>query len=98
MCSFIPEEDRAYFEAFLVENNIAVNQSDLVATDKPRPSSHGERPQGAGDGGAKGRGVGESRKGRGGGKRGHATHVADVDKFLADIDSHAETMMESTNF
>lgn len=85
MRSFIPEEDRAFFEAFLIENHLPVDQSGGgSARTVPSPAADLDGGRGAGKRGRKG--------------RSHRAHIADVDKFLADIDSHAESMMNSTNF
>ena len=78
MRSFIPEEDRPSFEAFLIENGRPIDQSEQPAVTKPHPPA------------------GEGRRGRRG--RGQAGHVTDVDKFLADIDSHADAMIDTSNF
>jgi hypothetical protein len=88
MRSFIPEEDRAFFEAFLIENNLPVDQSASSAATKPHPP-----PTHLEGGEEKRRGEGGGRKGRRG--RNQGAHIADVDAFLADIDSHAERMMDS---
>ena len=87
MRSFIPEEDRAQFETFLIENSLPVNQSDGSAAEtKPHPPP--EKPTAAG----------ERRKvRRGRGQVGRAK-VADVDQFLADIDSHAQAMLDTSDF
>ena len=105
MRSFIPEEDRAEFEAFLIENSLPIGQQPAgkdppppppPPTTAPPPSTAppppppAEGPQSSG---------GEGRKGRRGRNRGGGgARVADVDKFLADIDSHAEAMMDTSNF
>ena len=99
MRSFIPEEDRAYFEAFLIEHSLPVDQSDRSIPAKPHApptnqSATEQRPpvttsSPVGEGGGRGR-RGRSNRGNRG--------VTDVDQFLADIDSHAEAMMETSNF
>ncbi len=104
MRSFIPEEDRAYFEAFLIENNLPVNQSGSSTRAKPHPPPQGKAMGGAGVkeesgkvGGGEGRREGEG-EGRGRRAKKHVGHIADVDKFLADIDSQMDSMLDSTNF
>lgn len=95
MRSFIPEEDRAKFEAFLIENSLQTDQSDSSAgpvRDPPPP------PQSAPPPPPPGVGVGEGRRGRRGRNRGGGARVADMDKFLADIDSHTQAMMDTSNF
>ena len=92
MRSFIPEEDRAKFEAFLIENSLQVDQSDHSAgpgRDPPPPPP--PPPPGVGV-------VGEGRRGRRGRNRGGGARVADMDKFLADIDSHTQAMLDTSNF
>ena len=79
MRSFIPEEDKGQFEAFLIKNSLAIDQSDRSAADtKPHPP--------------RGPPVGRKKRGRGQGG------VADVDKFLADIDTHAQAMLNTSEF
>ena len=105
MRSFIPEEDRAEFEEFLVENNLPTDQPHppaLSAVTKPHPPplSAVTKPhpppatqvvsQSSGGEGERGR--------RGRNRRTSGARVADMDKFLADIDSHAEAMMDTSNF
>ena len=117
MKSFIPEEDRAFFEAFLIENNLPVDQSGSSAETVPARQERGEKGGGGGGGEGGGGGGGGGEGGGGGGERGrggaggggaegggrgrkrrsHTAHVADVDKFLADIDSHTQSMLNSTN-
>jgi hypothetical protein len=94
MRSFIPEEDRAEFEAFLIENSLPLDQSgntsisvDTKPHPPPPPPATQVVPQSSG---------GEGRRGRN--RRVSGARVADMDKFLADIDSHAEAMMDTSNF
>ena len=93
MRSFILEKDRAFFEAFLIENKLPVDQSASSAAIKPHSPPPSATPL---EGGGEKRGEGGGRRGRRGKNQG--AHIADVDTFLADIDSHAERMMDSTNF
>ena len=109
MRSFIPEEDRADFEIFLTENSLPTDQTadtSVSADTKPHPpppalpadrKPHPHPPpatqvvsQSSGGEGERGR--------RGRNRRTSGARVADMDKFLADIDSHAEAMMDTSNF
>ena len=97
MRSFIPEEDRAEFEAFLIENSLPLDQSgdaSISVDTKPHPLPPPPATQvvSQSSGGEGGRG----RRGRN--RRVSGARVADMDKFLADIDSHAEAMMDTSNF
>ena len=86
MVSFIPEEDRATFEAFLVENK-------LQATHQPRPpASEDLQVQG---GAVRDRKPNRSKRRS---RASHSSHVADVDKFLQDIDMQMDSILDTTNF
>lgn len=93
MVSFIPEEDRATFEAFLVENN-------LQAAHKPRPPDTRPHPPASTylqvqDGVLRDRKSGRSKRHT---RASHSSHVADVDKFLQDIDMQMDSILDTTNF
>ncbi len=85
MRSFIPEEDRESFESFLSSNNLQTPK-DPPPGPKPRPPTRGPTP-------AKGERKGKRRSGR------HiSSHVADVDRFLQDIDAQMSSILDTTDF
>lgn len=84
MRSFIPEEDRPTFQAFLTSNNL--QSSDSASAPKPRPPTRDLMPP-------KAEGRAKRRAGR------HtSSHVADVDKFLQDIDAQMNSILDTTEF
>ena len=88
MHSFVPEEDRAEFEDFLVQHNL-------------RPTGQAVRDTGTHPPATVDLQVPEGRRGRDRkptkqrSSRKHGSHVADVDRFLQDIDAQMNTMADT---
>ena len=89
MHSFIPEEDRGSFEAFLVDNQLKV----ASAASKPHPPPD-KTLQVQENVTSEAKPVKSRRRMA----RHQSSHVADVDKFLQDIDAQMDGVLESTNF
>ena len=90
MHSFIPEEDEAEFEEFLVQHNLQPTGQAVCNTGTCPPATPPVDLQ-----------VPEGRRGhdrkptKQRSSRKHGSHVADVDRFLQDIDAQMNTMADT---
>ena len=90
MHSFIPEEDEAEFEEFLVQHNLRPTGQAVRDTGTRPPATPPVDLQ-----------VPEGRRGhdrkptKQRSSRKHGSHVADVDRFLQDIDAQMNTMADT---
>ena len=97
MRSFIPEEDRTIFEEFLSANFTAPptaskeSRGSAGVWPHPPPSSS---PKTAG-GRRQGEETVEAKQERKRRSRQHVGHVTDVEKFLKDIDSQMDSILDS---
>ena len=97
MRSFIPEEDCGEFEDFLAQQNLQPHGKALGRV-MPRPPAKQAAPvQVPAERGGEGDGKPSRPKQRSSRKQ-HSSHIADVDKFLQDIDAQMDAMVDTTNF
>ena len=92
MRSFIPEEDCGAFEDFLAQQNLQPRGRAPGGVIPHPPAVQVPEERG---GGGEGK---PSRQKQRSSRKQHSSHIADVDKFLQDIDAQMDAMVDTTNF
>ena len=89
MHSFVPEEDRAEFDEFLAQHNLRpTGQAVRDTGTRPPATADLQVPEGR-------RGHDRKPTKQRLSRKQHGSHVADVDRFLQDIDAQMDTMVDT---
>lgn len=89
MHSFVPEEDRAEFDDFLAQHNLRpTGQAVRDTGTRPPATVDLQVPEGR-------RGHDRKPTKQRSSRKQHGSHVADVDRFLQDIDAQMDTMADA---
>ena len=89
MHSFVPEEDRAEFDDFLAQHNLRpTGQAVRDTGTRPPATVDLQVPEGR-------RGHDRKLTKQRSSRKQHGSHVADVDRFLQDIDAQMDTMADA---
>ena len=89
MHSFVPEEDRAEFDEFLAQHNLRpTGQAECETGTRPPATVDLQVPEGR-------RGHDRKLTKQRSSRKQHGSHVADVDRFLQDIDAQMDTMADT---
>lgn len=89
MHSFVPEEDRPEFDEFLAQHNLQPTGQAVCETGTRPPATVDlQVPEGR-------RGHDRKPTKQRSSRKQHGSHVADVDRFLQDIDAQMDTMADT---
>ena len=89
MHSFVPEEDRPEFDEFLAQHNLRPTGQAVRDTGTRLPATVDlQVPEGR-------RGHDRKPTKQRSSRKQHGSHVADVDRFLQDIDAQMDTMADT---